>query len=558
MGKLSYWERRQLKVKARQLDNSARLERVMQAELVKTYHDIAKEASMWVDRYAKNQGVNSEQAMKSLQGIKTKHWQMTLEQFEAKAKQGGYETELNNEYYRSRIARLSALEEQIRRLTKGLARKHAATMRTALSKQYDDTYMRTTYNIQAQQGAFTADFAQFNETQLEMIVSSPWTKDGKDFSKRIWQNYQQELPSYLMDSLFRATVMGWGPQKVGQMMHAQFQDVQRNRVHNLVTSEMGHIAEEATAKSYEESDIDEYEYMATLESHTCTICGHLDGKRFKMSERQVGVNYPLIHARCRCTTVPFIADLPDVGERWMRDPETGKGRLIKNVKFDEWKRQYVDKDTQTIWNTHDIRKLTTDAPIRQLREMSKEQIVSLIDEVKRPRPDIMQDVYHGAYRQNMLDRATKLGYDALPTSISQADAKQIPDKAKIYRYTDRKQQFLYGALEYSTTNNSLNGRGIYFGTDYEYARDKYGGGNSELVTAVMSSDAIIVEQLVFQAEVQQIMKRFDIDTYPDATIGEMLFDIIGMQLGIDGWYNSNGDKYVVLNRGKLGVINESK
>lgn len=340
MAKFSYWERRQLKVKARQLDNTAKLERSMQTELVKTYHDIAKEASMWVDRYAKNQGVNSEQAMKSLQGIKTKHWQMTLKQFEAKAKQGGYETELSNEYYRSRIARLSALEEQMRQLTKGLARKHTATMWTALSKQYDDTYMRTTYNTQAQQGAFTADFAQINGTQLEMIVSNPWTKDGKDFSKRIWQNYQQELPSYLMDSLFRATVMGWGPQKVGQMMHAQFQDVQRNRVHNLVTSEMGHIAEEATAKSYEES-------------HTCTICGHLDGQRFKISEREAGVNYPLIHARCRCTTVPFIADLPDVGERWMRDPETGKGKLIKNVQFDEWKRQYVGKDNQTIWNTHD-------------------------------------------------------------------------------------------------------------------------------------------------------------------------------------------------------------
>jgi len=81
--------------------------------------------------------------------------------------------------------------------------------------------------------------------------------------------------------------------------------------------------------------------MATLESHTCTICGHLDGQRFKMSERQAGVNYPLIHARCRCTTVPFIADLPDVGERWMRDPETGKGKMVKDVKFDEWKQTMV-------------------------------------------------------------------------------------------------------------------------------------------------------------------------------------------------------------------------
>lgn len=342
MTKLSYWERRQLRVKARQIDNTAQLERTMQTELVKTYHDIAKEASMWVDKYTKSQGVSSEQAMKSLQGIKTKHWRVTLKQFEAKAKQGGYEAELNEEYYRSRISRLGALEEQMRQLTRGLARKHTSNMRMALGKQYDDTYMRSTFNIQAQKGTFTSDFAHFNETQLRIIASEPWGKDGKDFSKRIWKNYQQELPSYLTDSLFRATIMGWGPDKVARMMHTQFQDVQRNKVHNLVTSEMGHMAEEATAKSYEESGIDEYEYMATLESHTCVDCAHLDGEHFRMSERKVGINYPLIHPRCRCTTVPYIADLPDVGERWMRDPETGKGKLIKNVKFDEWNKMVND------------------------------------------------------------------------------------------------------------------------------------------------------------------------------------------------------------------------
>lgn len=210
-------------------------------------------------------------------------------------------------------------------------------MGTALAEQYNDTYMRTTYDTQAQKGSFTADFARFNETQLKMVVSSPWAKDGKDFSKRIWKNYQQELPSYLMDAIFRATVMGWGPQKVGQLMHAQFQDVKRNKIHNLVASEMGHVAEEATAKSYEESDIDQYEYMATLESHTCTVCGHLDGRHFRMAERKAGINCPLIHPRCRCTTVPYIADLPEIGERWMRDPETGKGKIIKNMSFNEWK-----------------------------------------------------------------------------------------------------------------------------------------------------------------------------------------------------------------------------
>lgn len=216
-------------------------------------------------------------------------------------------------------------------------------MRDALAKQYDDTYMRTTFNTQIQTAKLTADFAKFNEAQLKIAVSQPWGKDGKDFSKRIWKNYQEELPSYLMDSVMRGTFLGWSPQRISTQMHARFQDVKRNNIHRLVVSEMGHVASEATAKSYEENEIEEYEYMATLESHTCTVCAKLDGQIFKVSDRKPGINYPLIHARCRCDTVPHIKGLPDIQQRWMRDPETGKGKLIKNMKFDEWK-QYVNGD----------------------------------------------------------------------------------------------------------------------------------------------------------------------------------------------------------------------
>ncbi|RRK09381.1 hypothetical protein D1831_13070 [Lactiplantibacillus garii] len=57
---------------------------------------------------------------------------------------------------------------------------------------------------------------------------------------------------------------------------------------------MGHVQEEATAKSYDESDIDVYEYMATLESHTCDVYGRLDGPHFAVKDRKPGINYPLI------------------------------------------------------------------------------------------------------------------------------------------------------------------------------------------------------------------------------------------------------------------------
>lgn len=292
----------------------------------------------WVSRYAKNQAIEPLEARKLLRNVNTKHWELTLEQFEAKARAGGYGSELDAEYFKSRVARLQDLERQLQQTAMPYAKDTQTSLSNTLVEQYDETYMRTTFNIQAQKAKFTSNFARFNDNQMKIVVSMPWAKDGKDFSSRVWKDYTKDLPSYLMDSVLRGTLMGYSPQRISKMFHARFQDAKRNDIHRLVITEMAHVAEEATAKSYEENEIDWYEYMATLESHTCTICARLDGSRFKVSERRPGINYPTIHSRCRCTTVPWIEDLPDVKKRWYRDPKTGKGKLAKNMKFDEWKR----------------------------------------------------------------------------------------------------------------------------------------------------------------------------------------------------------------------------
>ncbi|WP_203640068.1 minor capsid protein [Levilactobacillus wangkuiensis] len=336
--KLSYWERRHLQAKAKEIKSTEAYEKALQPELNGLYRDLHAEMEKWYVKYANNQGIDKDEARKAMADINTKHWQLTLKQFEERAKSGGYQDQLDAEYFRSRVARLQNLEQQLQQHTQSFTSQRTETMRNGLAKQYEDTYMRTNYNIQASKGAFTANFAHFNEAQLKMAVSNPWGKDGKDFSKRIWKNYQKELPSYLMDAVLRGTVLGWSPAKVSQMFHARFQDIKRSNIHNLVVSEMGHVAEEATAQGYEENDIEQYEYMATLESHTCDTCGRLDGQIFRLDKRVVGVNYPLIHARCRCTTVPYIEDLPDVTERWSRDPDTGKGKMVKDIKFNQWKK----------------------------------------------------------------------------------------------------------------------------------------------------------------------------------------------------------------------------
>ncbi|MFC6290657.1 minor capsid protein [Levilactobacillus angrenensis] len=336
-----YWERRHLQVKAKEIKSAEAYEKALQPELNGLYRELHAEMEKWYVKYANNRAMTKEEAVEDLAGVNSENWGMTLERFERNAKKGRRTERLDEEYYRSRVARLQDLEEQLRQVSQPYASRETGNMRDGLAKQFEDTYMRTNYTVQASKGNFTANFAHFNEAQLRMVVSNPWGKDGKDFSKRIWKNYQQDLPKMLRESVLTSTLMGYSPQKASQLFHAKFQDFKKSNLHRLVTSEMGHIAEEAAAKGYEENEIEQYEYMATLESHTCDTCGRLDGQKFKLSERKDGINYPLIHPYCRCTTVPYMDDLPEITERWSRDPTTGKGKMVKDVKFNEWKDQYA-------------------------------------------------------------------------------------------------------------------------------------------------------------------------------------------------------------------------
>ena len=103
------------------------------------------------------------------------------------------------------------------------------------------------------------------------------------------------------------------------------------QLHWLVITEMGHVAETATANTYKEEGVGQYQYLATLESHTCDECAHLDEKVFDLKDKVEGLNHPLIHLYCRCTTIPYIKGLPGSSKRWARDPETNKGIYVKNM-----------------------------------------------------------------------------------------------------------------------------------------------------------------------------------------------------------------------------------
>ena len=334
---VNYWKRRFLYEKKQQLQSAAEYEIAMRARLKEVEQVLEQEVDYWLKRYAANQEITIKDARKILSTIGTRDWHMTLKEFRAKAKAGGFDKELDAEYFQSQLSRLENIDEQLTNLLAQYATSETDKMENSLSYQYQQTYMHSIYLTQLEKAELSSNFATFNEYQVKVIVNKPWR--GSDFSKRIWKNYTEILPNELGDALLRGSVLGHSNEQIFKMMRQRLKDVEDYQLHRLIITEMGHVTETATAQAYKEEGVEQYQYLATLESHTCDECVHLDLKVFDLKDKVEGLNYPLIHPYCRCTTMPYIEGLRDSSERWSRNPETGKGEYVENMTFEHWNKQ---------------------------------------------------------------------------------------------------------------------------------------------------------------------------------------------------------------------------
>lgn len=360
----NYWRERALYAKRKQLREQGRYEMALRARLQDLENECVRQFYKDLAGYAQAKGLNIPDTEKYLKTIDINHWSMTLAEFEAKAKAGGYEAELNAEYYKSLIARLQRLYEQLQELAKPYANDEQNQMALELAGTYKQTYDLDQYTQYQVAGGLAIDMAHFNEAQLKAIVYKPWR--GSNFSKRIWKNYTKILPDALADTLARGTLMGSSSYELEQMMRLKVKDIADTDLHRLVVTEMGHAQEEATAQFYDDSDIEQYQYLATLESHTCDVCASLDEKVFNVKDKEEGVNYPLIHPYCRCSTCPYEKDLPGASSRWYRDPITGQGEWTSDMSYDQWaKAMGIDrklskrKFLSTSANSYEVKKLAS-------------------------------------------------------------------------------------------------------------------------------------------------------------------------------------------------------
>lgn len=214
---------------------------------------------------------------------------------------------------------------------------------THLKQTYQETYLNRAYNYHKQ----TKREPNFKPERLEEEYLQKAIKENfkdKRFSERVWGSNMDELVSRVESLVTNDLNRGYPIDQSSKLLAIEFERA-RNRAVTVLQTETNGIQAQATLDEYQDDNIKKYRYLATLEVHTCPICGELDGKVFLVKDAEKGVNYPTMHPHCRCTTVPA---LEKGGKRYARDIETGKGYEVDSGQtFKDWRKQQLDKYGQT-------------------------------------------------------------------------------------------------------------------------------------------------------------------------------------------------------------------
>ena len=320
------------------------------ADIEKQYRQAQKtlegQISAWYQRFADNNRVTLTEAKRMLTAKELAELKWDIQDYirygEENAINGTWVKQLENASARFHISRLEALKLQTQQSIEVLFGNQLDSIDSTMRDVYKSGYYRTAFEIQKGVGVGW-NFSTLDEKQISKVINKPWAADGKNFSERIWGN-RQKLVNELNTTLTQNIILGKDPQKAIDDI-AKKMNTSKVNAGRLVMTEEAFFSSAAQKDCFAELDVEMYEIVATLDSHTSEICREMDGKVFPMSQWEVGVTAPPFHVWCRTTTVPAFEDEFDlVGERAARG-EDGKTYYVPaNMKYEDWHKSFVEGD----------------------------------------------------------------------------------------------------------------------------------------------------------------------------------------------------------------------
>lgn len=303
---------------------------------------VQKEIESWYARFAVNNQISLTDARKWLTAGQLEEFHWSVEQYIKIGEQAGLDAawlkKLENASTRFHISRLEAVQTGIQQQLELLYGNQVDSLDALLKKVVGNGYTHTAFEVQKGVG-LGWDITGLDQKKLGTLLSKPWTTDGRTFRDRCWLN-KNDLVGSVSKSLTQGLLRGDSPAKITTAIQKQF-GVHRYKAGRLVNTETTYFNAVATKECYKDLDVEMVEIIETLDSHTCSICGGLDGKVIPISQYEPGVTVPPFHPNCRGTTAPAI-DPKYAGERAARNADGDVYYVPANMKYADWVQTFVN------------------------------------------------------------------------------------------------------------------------------------------------------------------------------------------------------------------------
>lgn len=345
MNNKEYWHKRFINLEKQNNQKTAKY----YADIEKTFSQVNKkidaEISTWYRRFAVNNNISLTEAKRLLNSKELKELQWDINDYIKYGKENAINQQwlkqLENASAKRHITRLEALKLQTQQQIEVLYGNQLDSFDTFAKKLYSDNYYHTAFEIQK---GFNIgyDLQQFSENHLEKVLNNPWTNDGVKFSSRIW-NHKTELINTIQSELLHAVIKGESPDKAINNIAKKF-NTSKSKAGRLVMTESSYISSIAQKDCYKELDVEKYEIIATLDSHTSKVCQDMDGTIFKLSDYESGATAPPFHPYCRSCTAPYFPD--NYGERVARDKDGNIYYVPSDMKYHDWYKKFVEGESK--------------------------------------------------------------------------------------------------------------------------------------------------------------------------------------------------------------------
>lgn len=335
---VTYWTEREKQKLKDGLKDIEVIDRKLKSHYNLAAKDIETQIAKLFYKYAEDNELSYKEAKKLLSGKEHKEWRMDLKSYIKEIEENNDKDlllELNTLSMKSRISRLEEVFFYVNKHVDDVYKFQHEQVEELLKTSVSSNYYQSIYDVQKFIGVGSS-FSKLDEKKIVDVVKYPWS--GKNYSERIWNN-RQKLKYTLETNMTQMIIQGNSPKKIAKNV-AERLNVDYKKAMRLVHTEHSYIMSEASAMAMEDTGVEKYQFLATLDGRTSKICQELDLQVFYLKDRIVGLNASPMHPRCRSTEIPYFED--DISTRSAR---VGNGKTYyvpSNMSYKEWNKEHVE------------------------------------------------------------------------------------------------------------------------------------------------------------------------------------------------------------------------